>query len=173
MPSQRISAEDDAALVAQLHERVFRYCPPWMKDQVDDIVQIAWLRLRKDLKENEGDRTFGSSYLARLAYCATVDEIRRRRRRREVPVNETEDTLRTEAADPDRAVSAREIGEAIEACLARLLQRRRRAVALYLQGHNVPQTGALLGWTRKRAENMVFRGLADLRRCLADKGITP
>jgi len=173
MPPEQIPAADDAVIRAKLHERVFRYCPGWMKDQVDDIVQVAWLRLHETLKKNEGDAALASQYLARVAYCATVDEIRRRRRQREVPVGEAENTLRAEAVDPARAMSAREIGDAIEACLARLLSARRRAVALYLQGHSVPETGALLGWTRKRADNMVFRGLADLRLCLSRKGIKP
>jgi RNA polymerase sigma-70 factor (ECF subfamily) len=172
-PPERTPADDAAALRARLRERVVRYCPRWMRDQVDDIVQVAWLRLEKTPRGDEADPTFGSSYLARVAYCVTVDEIRRRRRRREVPVDGAEHTLRTAAVDPARAMKAREIGDAIEACLARLLTGRRRAVALYLQGHTISQTGTLLGWARKRADNMVFRGLADLRRCLARKGFTP
>ena len=65
------------------------------------------------------------------------------------------------------------IGDGIVDCLARLLPARRRAVALYLQGHSAPETGNLLGWSLKRSENMIFRGLADLRRCLAGKGLSP
>jgi len=173
MPSEQVPVASDATLRARLHERVLRYTPFWMKDEVDDIVQMAWLRLRETMEKNEGDRALASHYVARVAYCVTVDEIRRRRRRHEVPVGESEDTFRAEAIDPARAVGAREIGDAIESCLGRLLEGRRRAVALYLQGHSVPETGAFLGWSRKRADNMVFRGMADLRRCLAEKGITP
>jgi RNA polymerase sigma-70 factor (ECF subfamily) len=50
---------------------------------------------------------------------------------------------------------------------------RRRAVMLYLQGHSVPEAARLLGWTAKRTENLVYRGLADLRHCLRAKGHTP
>jgi RNA polymerase sigma-70 factor (ECF subfamily) len=173
MPPEQVAFADDAALRARLHERVARYTPFWMKDAVDDIVQLAWLRLQKTVERGEGDRTPASQYVARVAYCVTVDEIRRRRRRHEVPVGENEDNLRADAIDPARAVRAREIGDAIEVCLGRLLESRRRAVALYLQGHSVPETGAFLGWNRKRADNMVFRGMEDLRRCLAEKGIAP
>jgi RNA polymerase sigma-70 factor (ECF subfamily) len=171
--SERVPIEDAAALRAYLNERASRYCPKWMRGQVDDIVQVGWLRVTEAHRKHEGDRVLGPSYLARVAYTATVDEIRRRRRRREVPVGDAHERLPAGSIDPVRAVGAREIGDAVEACLARLLPNRRHAVALYLQGHNVPETGALLGWARKRAENMVFRGLADLRRCLAKKGITP
>jgi RNA polymerase sigma-70 factor (ECF subfamily) len=173
MSPEQLAAESDSALRAQLHERVVRYTPFWMKDAVDDIVQIAWLRLRQTIEKNEGDRALASQYVARTAYCVTVDEIRRRRRRHEVPVGENEGNLRGETIEPARAARAREIGDAIETCLGRMLENRRRAVALYLQGHSVPETGAFLGWNRKRADNMVFRGMEDLRRCLAERGITP
>jgi RNA polymerase sigma-70 factor (ECF subfamily) len=171
--SERVPVEDAAALRAYLNDRVKRYCPPWMRDQVDDIVQVAWLRVTETSTRIEGDRALGASYLARVAYTVTVDEIRRRRRRREVPMGEAHEALPSRKVDPVQAAGASEIGDAIEDCLAGLLPNRRYAVALYLQGHNVPETGALLGWVRKRAENMVFRGLADLRHCLARKGITP
>ena len=88
-------------------------------------------------------------------------------------MGENEDNLRGETIDPARAARAREIGGAIENCLGRMLENRRRAVALYLQGHSVPETGAFLGWNLKRADNMVFRGMEDLRRCLAERRITP
>jgi RNA polymerase sigma-70 factor (ECF subfamily) len=48
---------------------------------------------------------------------------------------------------------------------------RRHAVTLSLQGHSVPEIGRLLGWTGKKAENLVYRGMADLRECLEGKGI--
>jgi RNA polymerase sigma-70 factor, ECF subfamily len=48
---------------------------------------------------------------------------------------------------------------------------RRHAVTLNLQGHSVPDIGRLLGWTAKKAENLVYRGMADLRSCLSSKGI--
>ena len=43
----------------------------------------------------------------------------------------------------------------------------------HLQGHTGPQAAALLGWDAKRTENLVYRGLADLRQCLEAKGVKP
>ena len=47
------------------------------------------------------------------------------------------------------------------------------AVVLHLQGHSVPEAARLLNWGNKRTENLVYRGLADLRNCLALKGLEP
>ena len=35
------------------------------------------------------------------------------------------------------------------------------------------ETARRLGWTAKKAENLVYRGLKDLRRCLTARGMTP
>jgi RNA polymerase sigma-70 factor (ECF subfamily) len=47
-----------------------------------------------------------------------------------------------------------------------LQDRRRTAVTLHLQGFRTGEVAAALGWTEKQAENLVYRGLADLRACL-------
>jgi RNA polymerase sigma-70 factor (ECF subfamily) len=163
----------DEALRARFRQQVSRYCPSWLRDNVDDIVQDAWMRLKDAQKSNERNLDPGSSLIARVAYCATVDEIRRRRRRREVPVDEAREIVAIHEVPPDRAAGAREVGQAIRDCVEKLLPNRRLAVTLYLQGHTAPRTGTILGWSPKRAENMIFRGMADLRRCLARKGVTP
>jgi RNA polymerase sigma-70 factor (ECF subfamily) len=65
------------------------------------------------------------------------------------------------------------IGNGITDCLQAMAPYRRQAVALHLVGHSVPETAGLLSCTRKRAENLVYRGLADLRACLRKKELEP
>jgi RNA polymerase sigma-70 factor (ECF subfamily) len=76
-------------------------------------------------------------------------------------------------AGPERQAESRQVGAAIRACLGRLMPDRRRAVTLHLQGHSIPDCGRLLGWDAKRAENLAYRGMQDLRACLGQKGIRP
>lgn len=116
-----------------------------------------------------------ASYLWKVAYTALVDEIRRYRRRREVPLEEDgwEGGPATEALSPERQTAGREIARGIQDCLPRLVRPRRMAVVLYLQGHSVPEAAKLLDWGNKRTENLVYWGLADLRECLNRKGLKP
>jgi RNA polymerase sigma-70 factor (ECF subfamily) len=37
----------------------------------------------------------------------------------------------------------------------------------------VPEASRILDWSAKRTENLVYRGLADLRECLTLKGMRP
>lgn len=152
---------------------VARVCPPWLADRADDLVQVALLRIYEVQRRSEGKAELSSFYLKKAAYSAVVDEIRRRRRRQEVSLEEEgpEGQTASSQPDPERASAGAEIGRAIRDCLGSLVRPRRLAVTLYLEGHRVAEAARLLGWSAKKAENLVYRGLADLRGCLEAKGL--
>jgi len=131
-------------------------------------------------RHSEGERSLSSFYIHRAAHSALVDEIRRRKRRPEMQLEgATEGGGQSNgfepkaADDPERSASFRELGVAVRACLLCAKRERRLAVTLYLQGHSVPEAARILGWDAKRTENLVYRGLADLRQCLLRKGHKP
>lgn len=172
------TAMDLAQLHRDLTRAVDRVCPRWMADRADDLVQVALMRVMEIQRKQEGTAEFSGLYLKKAAYSALIDEIRRLRRRREVSIEGGDDeeggTAFDPAApepDPERASAGRQIGRAIRDCLGGMVPPRRHAVTLNLQGHSVPEIGRLLGWTAKKAENLVYRGMADLRGCLSGKGI--
>ena len=166
---------DYAKLREHLVRAVARLCPTWMSNQRDDLVQSAVIRVMQAVERqapgSEGNRPFASSYLYKVAHSALVDEIRRFRRRRETDLDDEGVTpAAVTREDPERITGSREIGRGILECLSRISRDRRLAVTLYLQGHSVVEASRILDWTAKRTENLVYRGLADLRQCLVSKG---
>jgi RNA polymerase sigma-70 factor (ECF subfamily) len=168
------------ALAATMARAVRRQCPPWLADQAQDIAQAALAKVVALDRAAEGKRPLTTFYLHKVAHSALVDEIRRRKRRREVsieaPTEGGEEVRSFEPqaqGDPESHTSYRQLGLAIRACLAAATRDRRLAVVLYLQGHSVPEASRILGWDVKRTENLVYRGLADLRQCLMGKGHRP
>ena len=166
-------------LRAALARAVRRQCPGWLRDQADDLAQSAVLKVMAVLAREDA-RPLSSFYLHRVAHSALVDEIRRHQRRREVSLDAGLDAL--DAAQPvePRAIGTpedgatlHELGVAIRECLLAMSSDRRQAVMLHLQGHAVADVARRLGWSPKRADNLVYRGLADLRGCLIGKGHTP
>jgi RNA polymerase sigma-70 factor (ECF subfamily) len=155
---------------------VARLCPSWLSSQRDDLVQAAVMRVMQIMSRQpaDSDPEFASSYLYKVAHSALVDEIRRANRRQETSLDAPAvDRVAITFDDPERAAASAEIGRHIQACLAAMGRDRRMAVALHLQGHSVPEAARLLDWPAKRTENLVYRGLADLRECLMSKGIEP
>ena len=157
----------------ELVRAVARVCPPWLAGRSDDLVQVALLRVYEVHRRSEGKAELSSFYLRKAAYSAVVDEIRRLRRRQEVPLEEEKPEAHPAAMqpDPERNCAGGEIGRAIRDCLGRLVRPRRLAVTLHLQGYRVAEAARLLGWSAKKAENLVYRGLADLRSCLEARGM--
>jgi RNA polymerase sigma-70 factor (ECF subfamily) len=150
---------------------VSRVCPTWMRDELDDLVQMSVMRLLRS--NTEVDLT--PAYLSRVAYSAVIDEIRRKKRRHELDATPSllERVEDAHAIGPEQHARADQTAEAILSCLDHLVPARRRAVTLYLQGHTVPEIGELLDWDRKKASNAVYRGLADLRDQLQKRGMAP
>jgi RNA polymerase sigma-70 factor (ECF subfamily) len=112
-------------------------------------------------------------YLEKAVYGATVDEIRRLCRRRErssVPEAFVEGRA-SPAPGPERCALSGEIAREIAECLGHLSNARRLAVILHLQGCSVPEVACRLCWSEKRTENLVYRGLADLRAELRARGL--
>jgi RNA polymerase sigma-70 factor (ECF subfamily) len=157
-----------AALRQQLARVVARVCPPSLSASREDIVQAALVRV---LQLGEEDPGFSSSYLWKVAYTATIDELRRQGRRAESPLGDAgESATASGHPDPERQMRGRQAGEALRLCLAALASSRRHPVTLFLLGHSLADIADRLGMPVKRADNLVYRGIADLRRCLRAKG---
>jgi RNA polymerase sigma-70 factor (ECF subfamily) len=151
---------DDAATIERIRQvlirAVQRHCPPALTAHREDLVQMALVRLL-EREPGEGTAARGASYLWRVAYTVVIDEIRRFRRQQRQAGQLGEDERRTPGP---------EARSEILDCLGGLQERRRTAVTLHLQGFRTAEVATALGWTEKQAENLVYRGLADLRACL-------
>jgi len=174
-PATPAPAEDPEALRRRLQQAVARVCPAWLSASQEDIVQAAMLRVLESDRKSGGMTPHGASYLHKVAYSAAVDEMRRHFRRHEVQAGETPawELAPAEMKNPEEMTVSREIDRGITACLSRLQRPRRLAVTLFLQGYTVPEAGRLMGWTTKKTEHLVARGLEGLRACLSRKGLQP
>ena len=165
----------DERIRGRITSAVRRNCPVWLAPQVEDIVQNVLVKLVKRSRRSEGDPVYSSLYLEKTVYGAVVDEIRRACRRREQRLADEESMERIPSpqANPEGRTWSAEVARGIHTCLDNLVRTRRLAVILYLQGCTVPQAALHLRWSAKKTENLVYRGLADLRRCLSERGIAP
>ena len=126
----------------------------------EDLVQSAMVRiLERDRHEDLGRR--GASYAWKVAQSVMVDELRRLGRERRLAESVSE--VKQSWVDPAGRIQLRQ-------CLERLEERRRMAVTLHLSGLRIPEVARAAGWTEKTAENLIYRGLDDLRSLLGEAG---
>jgi RNA polymerase sigma-70 factor (ECF subfamily) len=166
------TAADFAQIRSKLVISVRRTCPRWLADRAEDIVQDAMIRILDWHKKNEDSDGPSSSYLWKVAYSATVDEIRRARRRRENPVDMEilEKQGPRDEHGPLQVAVDDDLARALGRCLLRLRDNRRLIVGFHLLGHTLAESAELSGWDGKKVQNLLYRGLADLRQCLSAKG---
>ena len=147
-------------------------CPRWLQDVVEDLAQEAVLKVWEIQQRSENRREFSPFYLRKVAHSVLVDEIRRRARRKEESLDAevSGSPVMATRPGPERRTMSRELGRAIVECMEKMNRNRRRALVLRRLGHSAQEVADLLGWGRKQAQNRIYRGLADLRLCLASKG---
>jgi RNA polymerase sigma-70 factor (ECF subfamily) len=148
-------------------------CPPWLQAQAEDITQRAMVKVLARRESNDPG-ALPRAYLRRVAHSALVDEIRQRR----VRAHDNPDSRAVAhgvdlQGSPERVLELQRVGRDILGCLQHIVEPRRRAVTLHLQGFSRGEVAELLGCSQKRADNLTYRGLDDLRRCLRTKGHAP
>lgn len=163
-----------------LHNAVLRLCPQEMGIQVSDIEQEARIRLWRALQSEREIKDL-TSYIYRIASTTVIDAMRKVRARREESLfypsdsEGEEEQLRpfaeTETTAPDRQWQQKQTMHKVAAAIARLPDKRRQVVTLYLKGMFSQEMAELLGWTEAKTRNLLYRGLKDLREALKAEGI--
>jgi len=159
--------------IAPLLRRVVaKVCPSSLGIDADEIEQEVRIRLWRVLSD-ERNITIGASYVYRTAATAAIDAVRRVRARREESLEaERIDSGPTNPSTGLGGVARRaELKQVLQRGIERLAADRRRAVRLHLQGLTTEEIARALDWTEPKARNIVYRGLADLRRALRALGV--
>jgi len=143
-----------------------------------DVYQEAFLRVFKNLHLFRFDCSF-HTWLYRIVTNLCLDHLRRRKvRREESGVVETEEGLRDRMdsvqedraqGDPQRNLMNRQLGERIEAVLRQLTAKERMVFELrHYQGLRLRAIGEVLGTTEEAAKTCLFRATQKMRVALGD-----
>jgi RNA polymerase sigma-70 factor (ECF subfamily) len=155
------SEEESWARARRVLARAVRdHCPSDLAAMREDLVEVAVLKV-VELQGHEKTTTPPASYLRKVAFTVIIDELRRKKRG---------EAVRKEIAlAPEPRTGGPDVQLQIRDCLGRLSAARRAAVTLYLEGLKASEIALALGWTQKRVQNMVYRGLEELRECLGPR----
>ena len=161
--------ERHAWMLHTLRAAVGRACPSDLAAQREDLVQVALVRVLEHEGRGEQNQVRTASYLWRVAFSVIADE---RRRRRAEELQARRSSVGEESGQRG-TTPLPELGVGIRDCLGGLAEPRRVAVLLHLEGFRAEEASRVLHWELKRVQNLIYRGLADLRRCLESKGLAP
>ena len=148
----------------------------WGLDSSDleEVMQDVRIRLWKALGSGERIGRVNTSYVYQAAMSAVCDLVRSRRSQRTHSGDDDRDAERTAVIPgPDAGFERRELAREIGRALEQLNPAQRPVVRMYLAGYPQGEIEKLLGWTEAKTRNVLYRGLAQLRLMLSQKGIGP
>jgi RNA polymerase sigma-70 factor, ECF subfamily len=167
-------------LVRTYDQSVLRLALSMLRSPEDarDVYQETFLRVYRNLNQFRFDCSF-HTWLYRIATNLCLDQLRRRKVRREEPtvITTAEGTLdRTDAApetrvegDPQRNLFSGQIRKRVKEALAQLTPRERMVFELrHYEGLRLRKIGEVLGTSEEAAKNCLFRATQKMRTALGE-----
>lgn len=145
------------------------------ESDLDEVLQEVRIRIWRADPSGEQIARLGASYVYRTATTAALDLLRRRRARaadRTESVDDRAHTLPHATRTPLEELESGELADRVLAATGTLAMPRRAAVRMYLSGYEREEIAELMGWSEAKTRNLLYRGLADLRERLTERGIT-
>jgi RNA polymerase sigma factor (sigma-70 family) len=137
----------------------------------DDLFQETMIRIWQVLKARGGTLEFPYSYAKKVVYSVFFNEIRKLRRdQRILTAAENEHRLNLRAENTD-SNSSMNIPRSVMDALSGLSGPRARVLSLVLQGLTLDEIARLNHWALGKVRTCYYRGLAEVRARLAERGI--
>jgi RNA polymerase sigma-70 factor (ECF subfamily) len=140
---------------------------------IDEIMQQVRIRLWRAQGESEQISRAPASYVYRTAVSAALDLMRRRRAQRADHTVSLDDpaTSLPGRRDPEHDLEYAELSQQVAQAIDEIPASRRAVVRMHLAGHPREEIADLLGWSEAKTRNLLYRGLADLRERLIERGV--
>jgi len=138
---------------------------------IQDIEQEVRLKIWTFLKKGKNVQNL-PSYIKRVAYSTTIDELRKMMKQR--PSGEPESLRRILSGaallsgpakdfSPEACVEGSEARETILALVNSLSENRKKVLRLYLEGLSIDEICTCLHWGKPRVRHLFYRGIDDLK----------
>jgi RNA polymerase sigma factor (sigma-70 family) len=132
----------------------------------DDVAQEVRIKIWK-LIENEKNIVNYASYIKKIVDTVVIDQLRLLRKDEQLYRMEKQKQV-AEQLNGCRPEVLRDalLREAIGKAVESLIESRRSVVKLYLFDMSIEEISRFYGWSLHKTRNLLYRGLADLKRSL-------
>jgi RNA polymerase sigma-70 factor (ECF subfamily) len=178
--AQRGDSDAFEQLVRAYDNAVLRMALNLLRSEEDarDVYQEVFLRVYRNLSRFRFDCAF-STWLYRIVANLCLDQIRRRKVRKEEPAAISADGGELDRfqyvpesradVDPQRRLMSAEVNYRVQQILERLTPRERLVFEMrHFQGMRLKAIGESLGVTEEAAKNCLFRATQKMRASLGD-----
>jgi RNA polymerase sigma factor (sigma-70 family) len=137
----------------------------------DDISQEISIRIWRLLRNEKNIKNF-PSYLKKIVNSSVIDLLRKRKRDDGIIFMEKQMKVSEIKKDYPAAFSfEEELRDTVARAVESLIESRRKVVRLHLLDMTIEEISSFYNWSSNKTRNLLYRGLADLKRILKDKDI--
>lgn len=137
----------------------------------EDIVQEVKIRIWKLICTDRVIHKHGP-YIKKIVYTTIIDQFRKNQREEELLRHEKHKHISETKSYYDAEVIRKSaLSEALRHAVERLITSRRQVVKLYLLNLNIREIASYLNMSQDKIRNLLYRGLADIRKYLQTAGI--
>jgi RNA polymerase sigma factor (sigma-70 family) len=132
----------------------------------DDVAQEVRIKIWKLIRSEKNVVSY-ASYIKKIVDSAVIDQLRVLRREEHLYAMERQKQVaeRLNGYRPD-ALRKALMKEAVAKAVESLIESRRDVVKLYLFNMGIEEIARFYGWSLHKTRNLLYRGLADLRKSL-------
>lgn len=165
---QRVARKDRAAfraLYAATASRLFAVCVSLLRDRAraEEALQAAYMRIWERAASFESEKGAALAWMTVLTRRVALNELRRRDNAHESLDREEAPEIPADLPEQDPMARGRLVD-----CLDQLGgERREWAILAYVQGYSHEELARRFGRPLGTMKSALFRGLADLRKCIS------
>jgi RNA polymerase sigma factor (sigma-70 family) len=159
---------DDFSLFILAHIRKFRVAQFGVDPE--DIAQEVKIKLWKILRDEKKIISY-PSYIKKVVDSSVIDHLRKNRREENIVQQEKVKTIAESSYfyPAEAETGAAEAREALGRALGKLIESRRAVVQLHLLNFSIEEISMHFQWTQHKTRNLLYRGLADLRKIFKER----
>lgn len=136
----------------------------------EDIIQEVKIKIWRTFGREKNIALY-SLYIQRTVNSILVDQIRKMRLQERLILHEKEKLIAEERKNRGAARPRNAFRDIVGDAAESLLESRRIVVKLFLMDLTVDEIASILKWSRDKTRNLLYRGLADLRETLKERGV--
>lgn len=137
----------------------------------DDIAQEVRIKIWRVLS-NEKTIDNYASYIRKIVDSSVIDQLRKLKREEGIFLQEKQTRISEQKTNYEaEMLREKHIQETVGRAVEGLIESRRKAVRLYLLNMSIEEIAAFFHWSRDKTRNLLYRGLADLKKILKEEEI--
>jgi RNA polymerase sigma-70 factor (ECF subfamily) len=134
----------------------------------DDILQDIKIKIWK-LTHSEKQIINYTSYIKKIVNTSVIDQLRKIRREEALYLHEKQARIsEIELSYNKETLRKKAIEETVGKAVDMLIDSRRQVVKLHLLNLSIPEISGYLNWSQDKTRNLLYRGLADLKKLLRE-----